>query len=627
MDRIRCETCGSNDIKKIDDDLFVCQSCGIQYSRSSIQKMLGTVTIDHTSEVENTLKRAEQFEAGGDMDTAKEYYNKALDMDAENQKAFERLSEINAKQSFDGYYVVKSTLSQEEVIDHFVKELSMTKSIACDIYKELKITSVTTEYNAFVFEKATFKHEWSAVQLKNYYENQTVYETTYENGRPVQKPQTKRVKKTNRIQRSGTNIHTSSALYHASNTALKRMNVGLKNDEKILAEMVASALYDKWDLYKPKKLKPNDVILSENGASYDGIALNLNLDVNICKNKSAALRERGDQEAVQEIIPQIGGDGYENLNAMYEIVEHDTTCIAFPITVIRYTYKEKEYVAVCDNVKHTLTMPKMYPCDKEIANARSSIQVDRLGVDIVRSIGYKISGILFAIGVLAFILAVVFDSDFFGTIAGITLLGSIAAFVYFTIKDSKNSDKIDKQSDDLRTQLFTPRARAFVQCHTAFFEKYNQSHAVEEAVDAARGISTPDVEVQYSIAGNGEFKTVTYLEVEEIEKEAQSAHERPNPLSSDAKKEVTMLRLKKALWITGFVVACIIVVIIAICLFGLEEMEGFGETIFFLVLAGICGVPYYFVLSPRLEKLNQRIEEIEGKPQAPVNIDKDRWIS
>ena len=36
MKKMQCEVCGSTDIKKIDDSIFECQSCGVQYSKDEV---------------------------------------------------------------------------------------------------------------------------------------------------------------------------------------------------------------------------------------------------------------------------------------------------------------------------------------------------------------------------------------------------------------------------------------------------------------------------------------------------------------------------------------------------------------------------------------------------------------
>ena len=40
MKKMKCEVCGSTEIKKIDDSIFECQSCGVQYSKEEAVKLL-----------------------------------------------------------------------------------------------------------------------------------------------------------------------------------------------------------------------------------------------------------------------------------------------------------------------------------------------------------------------------------------------------------------------------------------------------------------------------------------------------------------------------------------------------------------------------------------------------------
>ena len=43
MKKMKCEICGSINIKKIDADVFECQECGIQYSKDEAIKLLADV--------------------------------------------------------------------------------------------------------------------------------------------------------------------------------------------------------------------------------------------------------------------------------------------------------------------------------------------------------------------------------------------------------------------------------------------------------------------------------------------------------------------------------------------------------------------------------------------------------
>lgn len=101
MKKMQCEVCGSTDIKKIDDTTFECQSCGVQYAKDEVQKLLvevtGSVKIDRSEEIKNTLKRAENFEKEGNIQKAEQYYNAVLDLDPENERAIQRLEYIRKK--------------------------------------------------------------------------------------------------------------------------------------------------------------------------------------------------------------------------------------------------------------------------------------------------------------------------------------------------------------------------------------------------------------------------------------------------------------------------------------------------------------------------------------------------
>ena len=108
MKQLTCEMCGSKDLIK-DDGVFVCQSCGCKYSLEEAKKMMiegtvevkgtvnvsGTVDVNHSEEIKNLLIRAKQFYNDGDIQKSEFYYNKILDMDAQNPDAFEGLDLID----------------------------------------------------------------------------------------------------------------------------------------------------------------------------------------------------------------------------------------------------------------------------------------------------------------------------------------------------------------------------------------------------------------------------------------------------------------------------------------------------------------------------------------------------
>lgn len=108
MKQLTCEMCGSKDLIK-DGGVFVCQSCGCKYSIEEAKKMLiggtvevkgtvnvsGTVDVNHSEEIKNLLIRARQFYNDGDIPKSEFYYNKILDIDAQNPDALKGLDIID----------------------------------------------------------------------------------------------------------------------------------------------------------------------------------------------------------------------------------------------------------------------------------------------------------------------------------------------------------------------------------------------------------------------------------------------------------------------------------------------------------------------------------------------------
>ena len=166
MKKMQCEVCGSTDIKKIDDTTFECQSCGVQYAKDEVQKLLvevtGSVKIDRSEEIKNTLKRAENFEKEGNIQKAEQYYNAVLDLDPENERAIQRLEYIRKESAKpQNIYILERNLSAEESFDTFLQKLKTLKNIAPDIYKEIEIISKTEKYYPFAIMYGTYSGTYS----------------------------------------------------------------------------------------------------------------------------------------------------------------------------------------------------------------------------------------------------------------------------------------------------------------------------------------------------------------------------------------------------------------------------------------------------------------------------------
>ena len=81
MRAIKCEMCGSQDLIK-SDGLYVCQSCGTKYSPEAATKLFaeisGPITLDRTAELHNFIILARRAVVGKEYVKAKNYYDKAL---------------------------------------------------------------------------------------------------------------------------------------------------------------------------------------------------------------------------------------------------------------------------------------------------------------------------------------------------------------------------------------------------------------------------------------------------------------------------------------------------------------------------------------------------------------------
>ena len=87
MNVIKCELCGSNELRKIDGE-YECIYCHTKYTLEEAKKLMveieGTVKIDTSSKEENYKKLAERAFKDELYDQAYDYYNKLLELDSDN---------------------------------------------------------------------------------------------------------------------------------------------------------------------------------------------------------------------------------------------------------------------------------------------------------------------------------------------------------------------------------------------------------------------------------------------------------------------------------------------------------------------------------------------------------------
>lgn len=112
MKKMQCDVCGSTDIKRVGDTIFECQSCGVQYSKDEVRKLLveidgtvevsGTVKVDNTSRIINLYQLAEADIDKHHCGNAQKYYESIIIEEPTSWKAHFYIPYIKAWNSKKG---------------------------------------------------------------------------------------------------------------------------------------------------------------------------------------------------------------------------------------------------------------------------------------------------------------------------------------------------------------------------------------------------------------------------------------------------------------------------------------------------------------------------------------------
>lgn len=92
---LKCPNCNADIELDQDREFGFCNYCGTKIMiADAVQKVSGTVNINRSSEINNILKRAKDYEGRQMLDEAEKYYDRALDIDMDNQEAQEGLERV-----------------------------------------------------------------------------------------------------------------------------------------------------------------------------------------------------------------------------------------------------------------------------------------------------------------------------------------------------------------------------------------------------------------------------------------------------------------------------------------------------------------------------------------------------
>lgn len=82
---LKCPSCGAEISLDDSREFGFCQYCGTKVMQEKVvHEHRGSVSIDHSAEINNLLVRAQEMQLRGAFKEAEEYYNRVLDIDANN---------------------------------------------------------------------------------------------------------------------------------------------------------------------------------------------------------------------------------------------------------------------------------------------------------------------------------------------------------------------------------------------------------------------------------------------------------------------------------------------------------------------------------------------------------------
>lgn len=602
MKKMQCEVCGSTLIKKVDETTFECQSCGVQYDSTEVKKLLmevtGTVKIDRSDEVKNSIKRAQQFEETGDSKKASEYYNAALDMDADNKVAQEALKNLSEKQKLEDYYIVEPAIDPEENVKTFLNELVAKEDIACDIYNEINIKSVTQKFFTFLFMKANCECKWSAVACNIYYENQTRYRRTRRNGIWVNEPYTEKVEKIERIPRSGTHLYHCEGLAYSSSALDDAINSKLDDSQREqILEGFERLQGEKYSNYKTRKIKAIEIQKEDDVYTYNGYEFDLSVDRNLYARKRKAMLDSYNTSCMEKITEKIGGDFYENFEANRYVRDESVATICIPVQVIEYSYKGTDYIAISDLASKTTTILATYPRDVELTETKANLTTD--GIKAQKMSGMGIFGMVCVlVGMIG-----LFVGEPVVVIIGGSLLaaGSVLMLIEY-FKNKKKIKEFEENSLSKQEAIFAPRMIDLTKSYKAFFNVYNDYCSIECAKEAA-ATSVKIEKTESCISKAGELKE--FIEYTQENKTAEN-----DELAELEREKAELIAQRKPSYIlivagiVVFVLGCILMVPSVV--FGLIAMAC-GFIILWI------GLILYFINTAKVQKIDDQIKVIKTK--------------
>lgn len=534
MKKMQCEVCGSTTIKKTGESTFECQSCGVQYSKEEVQKLLvevtGTVKIDRSEEVDNTIKRAEQFYEQGDTEKAEEYYNKALDIDPDNLTANAGVKKINDNENVYSYAALKQTISAQDGINKFLNSLKNQTDIVPDIYKEIEIISSHEAYYPISIYNGKYTGQYSGTACYRKEVPYTDYEEKRErlsNGTYVtrQVPVTKYRTEIDRKPVNGfyeadaDNCYLmSDYLYEVFEPSKKvEFSINNPNHEYVIKEKYNEGLTSKLEYFCASKLSKltdnliditsNDFKYNDGCAFYNGTKVDFAESVKTKKRTNDLFKKEIESSCENVVDRRIPGDFSESVKFNYNEESLSISNIFLPIQIIEYAYRGEFYMSALVLNEKADAISMTYPLYR-------SLDVTEKEDEIGKLVSKKTELTpIFAIGVLAGIGTLFFSifGGFFFNAALCLLIGCVVALIISAVNNSKLNKQINEINEQRNNELANinfKHNKILNETSLAFFKEYNSNQSIESARNSASKSNDYSVDIDEVFIFGSEFSSL-----------------------------------------------------------------------------------------------------------------------
>lgn len=509
---MQCEVCGGTTIKKIGESMFECQSCGVQYGKEEVKKLLveitGEVKIDHSRDAENMLKRAKQFEDRGDQEKAQEYYEKALDYDPENEEAAKATSQ--QPQYVSNIAILEPDINSEKAEENLLHYLFNRSKLSPDFFTDVEIIEKTEKYYPFSVAHGDISGTFTGTSCYKHevpytdYENRQVRLSngTYRTERvPVTKYRTEIEKKpaNGQFSTSAAGVYSVSAEFNGRITTLKsteidnfdKDSVAIGNEQLCAAKMFADFESLAFEIAREHSREfsafdKSEILIKTDKHFYKDFEIDFNADdKSWIERASRKYAERVDSLCRMSARNACPGDYCEDVS--YVQTSNNSTSVAYyiPIQIIEYAYKGDFYIAI--QILHTSCnkIAATYPINKDAVILQAQSENANAEVNTTSATGAVawVSGI---IGVILLIIFVNTRIESWGLVFFI-LLSFIIALIC-GILESQNTKKKKEILNEINEKMIKERRSVegiLEDTFKIFINCYSQTKSVKEASSKA----------------------------------------------------------------------------------------------------------------------------------------------